>query len=228
MKHKYIVFILMGFIFMAGCAKRTTIPEIDVSRLDAERSIAMAQSEIDEAKKVGADVGVPEIILGNAKKLLEEENFLKAKNEADKAGNLARRLKQELLAKIRSSEDARLAIERAEKLIAMANSEGCDVTEPEGILKSAKKEFDNAHYNSAVKLADEAYKLTQKILKLFKMDKYVVGTWSIDRDCLWNIAKKKGIYNDPWKWKRIYMANRDKIKNPDLIYPKQILKIPRD
>jgi nucleoid-associated protein YgaU len=47
-------------------------------------------------------------------------------------------------------------------------------------------------------------------------------------DFLWNIAKKSEIYNDPYAWSRIYTTNRDQIKNPDLIYPKQIFRIPRD
>ena len=45
-------------------------------------------------------------------------------------------------------------------------------------------------------------------------------------DCLWNIAKKKEHYANPFAWPIIYKANRDQIKNPDLIFPKQIFKIP--
>jgi nucleoid-associated protein YgaU len=45
-------------------------------------------------------------------------------------------------------------------------------------------------------------------------------------DCLWNIAKKKEHYDNPFAWPKIYKANRDQIKNPDLIYPKQVFKIP--
>ena len=45
-------------------------------------------------------------------------------------------------------------------------------------------------------------------------------------DCLWRISAKKDIYNDPFKWVKIYQANLDKIKDPDLIYPYQNLKIP--
>ncbi len=45
-------------------------------------------------------------------------------------------------------------------------------------------------------------------------------------DCLWNIAKKKEHYDNPFAWPIIYKANRDQIKDPDLIYPKQIFKIP--
>ncbi|GAU08787.1 LysM peptidoglycan-binding domain-containing protein [Desulfoplanes formicivorans] len=47
-------------------------------------------------------------------------------------------------------------------------------------------------------------------------------------DCLWWIAEFKQIYNDPFMWPLIYKANRDKINNPDLIYPNQIFSIPRD
>lgn len=45
-------------------------------------------------------------------------------------------------------------------------------------------------------------------------------------DCLWNIAKKKEYYGNGFAWPVIYKANRDQIKNPDLIYPKQVFKIP--
>ena len=43
-------------------------------------------------------------------------------------------------------------------------------------------------------------------------------------DSLSKIAKK--IYGDGSRWKEIFEANKDKIKNPDLIHPGQVLKIP--
>lgn len=45
-------------------------------------------------------------------------------------------------------------------------------------------------------------------------------------DSLSKIAKH--IYGDADKWHRIYEANRDKIKNPDLIHPGQEFTIPPD
>jgi hypothetical protein len=45
-------------------------------------------------------------------------------------------------------------------------------------------------------------------------------------DHLWGIARKKEHYGNPFAWPVIYRANRDKIKNPDLIFPKQVFKIP--
>jgi len=52
------------------------------------------------------------------------------------------------------------------------------------------------------------------------------GYTVVKGDCLWKIAKKKEIYGNGFAWPKIYQANRDQIKNPDLIFPKQIFKIP--
>ena len=43
-------------------------------------------------------------------------------------------------------------------------------------------------------------------------------------DSLAKIAKH--VYGDADKWHAIYNANRDKIKNPDLIQPGQVLTLP--
>ena len=43
-------------------------------------------------------------------------------------------------------------------------------------------------------------------------------------DSLSKIAKH--LYGDANSWHKIYDANRDKIKNPDLIHPGQVLTIP--
>jgi nucleoid-associated protein YgaU len=43
-------------------------------------------------------------------------------------------------------------------------------------------------------------------------------------DSLSKIAKRE--YGDAQQWRRIYEANRDLIKDPDLIHPGQVLQIP--
>jgi nucleoid-associated protein YgaU len=43
-------------------------------------------------------------------------------------------------------------------------------------------------------------------------------------DSLSKIAKR--VYGDAQQWRKIYDANRDQIKNPDLIYPGQTFTIP--
>ncbi len=48
----------------------------------------------------------------------------------------------------------------------------------------------------------------------------------VSGDSLSKIAKKH--YGDASKWRRIFEANRDLIKDPDEIYPGQTLKIPSE
>jgi len=43
-------------------------------------------------------------------------------------------------------------------------------------------------------------------------------------ETLWGLAQK--FYNNGFEWRRIYEANKEKIKNPNLIYPFQKLLIP--
>lgn len=43
-------------------------------------------------------------------------------------------------------------------------------------------------------------------------------------DSLSKIAKQ--VYGSASQWKKIFEANQDTIKNPDLIYPGQVIKLP--
>ena len=61
-----------------------------------------------------------------------------------------------------------------------------------------------------------------------KVTNYTVGTWAQNRDCLWNIAGKQEIYNDPHLWPKIWQANTDIIRNPDIIFPGQVLTLPNN
>ncbi|WP_424946552.1 LysM peptidoglycan-binding domain-containing protein [Candidatus Spongiihabitans sp.] len=45
---------------------------------------------------------------------------------------------------------------------------------------------------------------------------------------LWSIAGIEEVYNVPERWPLIYKANLDQIIDADLIYPGQVLAIPRD
>jgi nucleoid-associated protein YgaU len=52
------------------------------------------------------------------------------------------------------------------------------------------------------------------------------GTYIVVKgDSLSKIAKRE--YGDANKWRMIYEANKDLIKDPDLIYPGQSLRIPQ-
>ena len=53
---------------------------------------------------------------------------------------------------------------------------------------------------------------------------HTVWIWQETRDCLWQLAKEH--YGDPWQWKKIYLANRNTILDPNVIFPKQKIIIP--
>ena len=56
------------------------------------------------------------------------------------------------------------------------------------------------------------------------MSSWIVSTG----EHLWGIAGIWEVFNVPEKWPLLYKANLDQIKDADLIYPGQILDIPRD
>ena len=47
-------------------------------------------------------------------------------------------------------------------------------------------------------------------------------------DTLWGISGSNPIYANPFMWPMIYKANREKIQDPDLIFPNQVFSIPRN
>jgi nucleoid-associated protein YgaU len=73
-------------------------------------------------------------------------------------------------------------------------------------------------------LASEVAELERKLKELTDLPRsyeVVAGDW------LMKISEQSRIYGDGRQWGRIYRANRDKIRDPNLIYPGQILLIPR-
>jgi len=58
---------------------------------------------------------------------------------------------------------------------------------------------------------------------------YTVRLIMSARDCFWRIAGYPFVYNNPWKWRLLYDANKDLLenpKNPDLIEPGTKFTIP--
>ncbi len=127
------------------------------------------------------------------------------------------------------------------KLIGVNNKNDIDnfrkaVNELEGKIKrregpktDRQKDLDALKMNKISALPEFFNKVHYQLQEL--LDAWVEGpkdiSYTVVRgDCLWNIAKKKEHYGNGFAWPKIYNANRDQIKNPDLIYPKQVFKIP--
>jgi nucleoid-associated protein YgaU len=74
---------------------------------------------------------------------------------------------------------------------------------------------------------DKVHNQMQKAMDAWVEEPTSITYEVVRGDCLWNIAKKPDIYGNGFAWPNIYKANRDKIKNPDLIFPKQQFTIPQ-
>ncbi|WP_456396585.1 LysM peptidoglycan-binding domain-containing protein [Desulfurobacterium sp.] len=126
-------------------------------------------------------------------------------------------------------------LEKEEKELAMLKAQEAELEKRYNVLSSEvealkreiayRKQLEAKIAELKAKLAQAGSKvemLRRKFMALPKTYRVVRG------DTLWGIASKSYIYNDPWQWPLIYRANRDKIKNPHLIFPKQVFTIPRN
>jgi len=103
-------------------------------------------------------------------------------------------------------------------------------------IYALRKEWDDyraSNYSKIPDYMDDIMMIENRLSRLeneleSKRPKYYEDTYTVVKgEYLSKIAGYHFIYNDPAKWGIIYRANRDQIKDPNLIYPDQVLKIPR-
>ncbi|MBN1501271.1 MAG: DUF4398 domain-containing protein [Spirochaetes bacterium] len=193
----------------------------------APDELQSAEENLSDAEKANSDLEL--------KKGFESIGLAKA--DADKAYLIA--VKEYALMTIEEAEDA---IAKAEK---SSGAKGAidELNGSKELLSTSKSQFDETLYVESINSAEESKRLSFYVMKngenqngtnvadnngtdngdyiLYKV-KYREAHL---KDCLWIIARK--FYNDPFKWKVIYNANKDQIKDPDLIKPGWELKIPK-
>jgi peptidoglycan hydrolase CwlO-like protein len=99
----------------------------------------------------------------------------------------------------------------------------------EGPKKDRQADLDALKMNKISALPEffnKVHNQMQKALDAWVEKPDVISYKVIRGDHLWGIAKKKEHYGNGFAWPIIYKANRDQIKNPDLIYPDQVFKVP--
>jgi LysM repeat protein len=75
----------------------------------------------------------------------------------------------------------------------------------------------------------EAKEVTAPVPKAEAPARNADDSYNVARgDHLWGISGKSTIYGNPYQWPLIFKANRDKIKDADLIHPGQVLTINRN
>ena len=100
-----------------------------------------------------------------------------------------------------------------------------------GEAKALAAEIEDMKSNKIAAIPEMAEKLARidSLLGQIKarIAQPVTVDYTVERgDNLWNIAKKESVYDDPYMWPRIYRANKEEIKDPDMIFPEQTLAVP--
>jgi hypothetical protein len=109
---------------------------------------------------------------------------------------------------------AELAVEQAHTLLAAGEAE------------RATNRLDNALADClrAEELLQRTGVITARRTPAGQPERYAVQRG----DTLWGISAREQIYRDPYMWPLIYKANSQQIRDPDVIFPRQIFVIPRN
>ncbi|QUK69017.1 LysM peptidoglycan-binding domain-containing protein, partial [Treponema pallidum] len=131
-----------------------------------------------------------------------------AKEEAARKAAEARKLEEQRIAAQKAQEERK----RAEEEAARKAAEARKLEEQRIAAQKAQEERKRAEEEAARKAAEEAARKAEELEKGRVLPaQYKVTTWSIDRECFWNIAKNPAVYGNPFLWKKLYEANKDKI-----------------
>lgn len=244
-----IILITVCFVFFSyGCGKPPT-QEIT----DAEVALSAAKSagaEIYAAKEYES----AESKLEKARKELEGYHYINARQcalESKDEALVAKKLAEE--GKLKLRKQASDAIQDAKKALMEAENAGAKKHDPEGyknveaLIGEADMAYGGEKYPIAISKAEEAQNRARRlelaakraaeiadVKKPPELPKLISTPKTFDihivqkGECLWIISEYENVYSNPFEWPLIYKANHNQIKDPDMIFPNQNLKIPRD
>ncbi|EKR64943.1 PF14346 domain protein [Leptospira weilii str. 2006001853] len=179
----------------------TKLASFDRNKINASRDFQVSYQRAEENLKAAEESRV------SAEDLYTSEKYEDSISRSEEAIRLSRIVVDQAI---------ELA-ERIERKMASDSVAGRDTKTGTDGQKDPKNQSATDGKNSSTKVGKDGLPEGWK--------RYVVRK-KVPADCLWRIAKDKRHYGTAKLWRRIYEANRNKIRNPNLIYPKQVLLIP--
>jgi len=188
---------------------------IALTKAQAGKTIRQArdrlyESDLGQLKKYITDVcAIAEKSLHQAESDYKSQKYDLAQDNAELSLQLSQELPKLLEEKMRQEQNA-----------------GVNPAEMQKISRQAQRLLENAQLEAATIIADAKRKadaITSRALEKRYPSSYTVK----EGDKLQIIAARKEIYNDLYQWPLIYKANRDQIRDPQILFVGQQLVIPR-
>jgi len=140
--------------------------------------------------------------------------FKKAQRAHGEISKLPEAVEKGRLSRLEEDKKRLKAQKTAGEIIAAANQQA------ENILAAARSQREQLLAETA-ELA--AYARHVEFERMFP------STYLVKRsETLIDIARRHEIYNDQFMWPLLYKANRDQIRDPKVVFPDQVLSVPRD
>ena len=215
--------LLLSSNFVSAQLPPSSVPDAELKRKEADARILDFQSRVENLTKE----------LNNM-----DEKVNQAKAELEKIKSQYKDCRKEIL-KLVGATDADIDAYRqrvgvlegkVRQMKGLANDVLADRRSEVEALENELNQLRSNKIGVLPEFYDRIIALGRDIKGLYrerKIKTYTVGTWSENRDCLWNIAGKIEFYSDPLLWVKIWQNNADQIKNPDIIHPGQVLVIPQ-
>ncbi len=205
---KALVPVVLALGLVAGCA---TTPPPQPAQKGPSSEVTQA---INNAKSAIAGAKSLHWIWRDTEKFLKKAEAAAAKGDDATAIKLANKARSQ----------AELAVnqyylEKAKVLYAEAGNASGLSAEQQGTLNAAGAAIGRAE-------GRKAYDLLNPLIAELRAASIKVEV--VRGDSLWSISGKPDVYNNPYEWPLIYKANRDQIKDADLIYPGQVLSVDRN
>lgn len=224
---------------------KSAYANIEAAKASSKEALILAQKQLakDKLEQATKDVSAAEGKLNDLKARASTGKAAKALEQSEEAQQALRTADENLVAAKEALKAAREAeknqvygevITQSEEASRLAKVITDSLPEAEVLLAQAKDRAAGEEESAEDQELSEEEKAqeTDKPARKQESDRkagwktYKVRYIPENRDCLWKIAGYKFIYNNPRLWPKIYRANKAKIKNPDLIYPGQVFRIP--
>ncbi len=211
---KLTALIALVFSLAVGCTQTPT-----KEQTSAEQAVAAAQAANDAAVSGGYANDKAASLLAEAEKALASGNYAEASRLANES--------QQYTA-------ASKAISEAKATQAEAQAAGASWRDTADMIAEAEKALAAGDTAKAIELANQANRqaqnaIAQKAAEMERLAEKAADSYTVmSGDSLWHIAGRADVYANPFQWPLIYKANRDQIKDADLIFPGQVFSISRN